>query len=69
MFLDIAHAGTQFDNESWNLRINSRGDLAVELRVDPPKQGFSIPMRPILMDLEIMLFERVHDSSSTRTLG
>src|SRR5580698_5232542 len=55
---DIAESRTQLYRPSIHVSADSGRDLAIEALVDSPQPRLPVPILAILMDLDVMLFER-----------
>jgi hypothetical protein len=57
VLLDVAHAGTQLDNQAKALTNNPLSDFSIELRVYLAEERLSEPMRPVFVDFEFVLLQ------------
>src|ERR1051325_10613679 len=55
MLLNVAHARSEFYDRSPDARVDMRRDLAIKLAVNPVQQGLSLPIFPVLVDLQVVL--------------
>lgn len=64
--LEVADAGTDFDDASGNLGVDQFEDALVEAGVDFLEERFRVPGAQVFFDLELMLRERGHTFSLLR---
>jgi hypothetical protein len=57
VLLDIAHARSEFHDETGKGWVHSLRDLAIKLGIHPAQERFFLPELAILEDFDIMLFK------------